>query len=149
MKRIFLAAAILAFSFAALAQQYKWRDENGRVRYGDVPPPGVKATPLRPPPGPSTPPAAAKPAMSAAEKDAEFRKRLKEAEKEREKQQQAAENAAAKRENCDRAQEYIRTIESGERMARTDSRGERYFLDDAQRAQELAKARQAAQQSCN
>lgn len=143
-----LAAAFLAAAFPLMAQQYKWRDESGRIRYGDVPPAGVKATPLRPPPAPSAPPAAAKPPMSAAEKDADYRKRLQETEKEREKQQQAAENAAAKRENCDRAQEYIRTIESGQRIARTDSRGERYYLDDAQRAQELAKARQAAEQSC-
>lgn len=145
MKRILLAAAILAFSGTALAQQYKWRDENGRVRYGDVPPPGVNATRLRPPPAPSSTPAA----KSFKERDAEFRKRQQEAEKEREKQQQTAENASAKREGCQRAQEYIRTIESGQRISRTDSRGERYFLDDAQRAQELAKAREAAQQSCN
>jgi hypothetical protein len=145
MNRILLAAAILAFSCAALAQQYKWRDENGRVRYGDVPPPGANATRLRPPPGPSSAPAS----KSFKDREEEFRKRQVDAEKARDKQEQTAENAAAKREGCQRAQEYIRTIESGQRIARTDSRGERYFLDDAQRAQELAKARQAAQQSCD
>ena len=88
-------------------------------------------------------------AKSLKERDAEFRKRQQEAEKAREKEQQTAENAAAKREDCARAQEYIRTIESGQRITRTDSRGERYFLDDAQRAQELAAAKQAAKQSCD
>jgi hypothetical protein len=150
MKRILLAAALLVLSGAALSQQYKWT-ENGRVRYGDVPPPGVNATRLRPPPPGSAPPAApgAKGPLTSAEKDAEFRKRQQEAQKEREKQAQSAEAAAAQRENCARAQEYVRTLESGQRISRTDAKGERYFLDDAQRAQELAKAQQAVQQSCS
>jgi len=155
MRPIFLPltvlAAALAFSAAALGQQYKWVDKDGRTRYGDVPPPGVKATPLRPPPARSAPPAAAasKGPLSSAEKDADFRKRQQDAQKEREKQELASREAADKRENCARAQEYVRTIESGQRIQRNDSKGERYFLDDAQRAQELAKAQQAVQQSCN
>jgi len=151
MKRIFFVAMVLAFSGAALSQQYKWVDKDGRTRYGDVPPPGVKATRLKGPPAASAPPAApgAKGPLSAAEKDAEFRKRQQEAQKAREKQELAAQDAQARRENCARAQEYVRTIESGQRISRTDNQGERYYLDDAQRAQELAKARQAAQQSCN
>jgi hypothetical protein len=151
MRRILLlAAAVLAFPAAAFAQQYKWV-ENGRVRYGDVPPPGVNATRLRPPPPGSAPPAApgAKGPLTSAEKDAEFRKRQQEAQKEREKQALAAQDAAANRENCERAREYVRTIESGQRISRTDAKGERYFLDDAQRAQELATAQQAVQQSCS
>jgi hypothetical protein len=145
MRRILMLAALLAVACPLMAQQYKWRDESGRIRYGDVPPPGVEATRLRPPP----PPSSSSAAKSLKERDAEFRKRQQEAEKAREKEQQTAEAAAAKREDCARAQEYIRTIESGQRITRTDSRGERYYLDDAQRAQELAKARQAAQQSCD
>ena len=149
MNRFLLAAAILLMTGPALAQQYRWV-ENGRVRYGDVPPPGVNATRLKGPTPPSSPPpgAAAKGPMSAAEKEADFRKRQQEAAKEREKQDLAAQDAAGKRENCERAQEYVRTIESGQRISRTDSKGERYFLDDAQRAQELNQARQAVKQWC-
>lgn len=140
----------LAFCSAALAQQYKWVDKDGRTRYGDIPPPGVNATRLKGPPAASAPPAApgAKGPLSAAEKDAEFRKRQQDAQKEREKQDLASQEAAGKRENCARAQEYVRTLESGQRVSRTDSKGERYFLDDAQRAQELAQAQQAAKQWC-
>lgn len=149
MKRILLALAVVSFSAAALAQQFKWVDEKGRTQYGDVPPPGAKATRLRPPPPGSAPAApAAKGPMSAAEKEADFRKRQQDAAKEREKQDLAAQDAAGKRENCERAQEYVRTIESGQRISRTDSKGERYFLDDAQRAQELNGARQAVKQWC-
>jgi hypothetical protein len=147
MKRILLLAAILAFSGAALAQQYKWRDKDGRVRYGDVPPPGVNATRLKAPSGPP-PAAASKGPLTAAEKDAEFRKRQEEAQKEREKQQAAADDAVAKKENCARAQEHLRTLESGQRIVRTDSKGERYYLEDKQIAQETAQARQSVQQWC-
>jgi len=148
MKRLFLLAIALAFAGAALAQQYKWVDDKGRTQYGDVPPPGAKATRLKPPPPGSAPPAATKGPMSASEKDADFRKRQQDAAKEREKQDLAAQEASGKRENCERAQEYVRTIESGQRISRTDAKGERYFLDDAQRAQELSQARQAATQWC-
>jgi len=149
MNRFLLAAAILLMTGPALAQQYRWV-ENGRVRYGDVPPPGVNATRLKgPTPPSSSPPAAAtKGPMTAAEKEADFLKRQQETAKEREKQDLAAQDAAGKRENCERAQEYVRTIESGQRISRTDAKGERYFLDDAQRAQELNGARQAVKQWC-
>src|SRR5439155_19350605 len=39
-----LAACTLVFAaLPAAAALYKWSDENGRVVYGDTPPPGVKA----------------------------------------------------------------------------------------------------------
>jgi hypothetical protein len=53
-----------------------------------------------------------------------------------------------KRENCARAQDALRTLETGQRVARTDTKGERYFLDDAQTAQETARARQSVQEWC-
>jgi hypothetical protein len=149
-----LLAAACAFAAAAMAQQYKWVDKNGKVQYGDVPPPGVKATPLRPVPSAPAAKAAEKSAaakkgpQTPAEMEADYRKRQQEATKDREKQAQEEQAAADKRENCARAQEYLRTLQSGQRIARTDDKGERYFLEDAQIAQETAKARQAVQQSC-
>ena len=146
---LFLAAA------GASAQTYKWVDRNGRMQYGDTPLPGVNATALRgPSSGPATEPEpqvkleAKKGPLTPAEQEAQFRKRKEEAEKSRQKQAQAAEEAAAKKENCALAQNQVRTLESGQRIARTDAKGERYFLDDAQVAQEAAKARQAVQQWC-
>jgi hypothetical protein len=91
---------------------------------------------------------AAKKPLTAAEQDAAFRKRQQEAEKERDKQSKADGAAAAKRENCARAQSYVRTLETG-RVASSDSQGERYFLDDNQLAQENAKARQEVRDWCN
>jgi len=151
MQKTLLFILAMTLAAAASAQAYKWVDRDGKVRYGDVPPPGVKATPLKPPPGPSSPPAAAakKDAAKALSPEAAYRKRQEDAQKEREKQGQAEAEAQAKREQCARAQESLRTLESGQRIARTDAKGERYYLEDAQIAQETAKARQAVQQWCN
>lgn len=150
MKKILLIVASIGFAAAASAQQYKWTDENGRVRYGDVPPPGVKATPLRPPPAASAP--APSPAAKEGEKplspEAAFRKRQEDAAKERNQQAKADQEAQLKRENCLRAQDALRTLETGQRVARTDAKGERYYLDDAQVAQETARARQSVREWC-
>jgi hypothetical protein len=152
MLKTLILVAGLSFAGAAMAQ-YKWVDKNGKVQYGDTPPAGVNATALRAP-APSGSPSEPKkqgarshPA-SIAEKDAEFRKRQHEAEKDREKQTQARQEAEEKRENCARAKENLRMLETG-RVTRMDANGERYFLNEAQISQETAKARQEAQQSCS
>jgi len=61
MTKALLCAVGLAFAATALAQQYKWVDQDGKVRYGDTPPPGVQATRLKPPvSAPAAPAPAAK-----------------------------------------------------------------------------------------
>jgi hypothetical protein len=148
MRTLFLALALAAAP--AWAQQFKWIDENGRVRYGDVPPPGVNAQRLKPPSGPASqaPAASAKKGEKALTPEQAFQKRREAAAKDAEKQAAADAEAQAKRENCQRAQESLRTYESGQRISRVDAKGERYYLDDAQIQQGAAQARQAVQQNC-
>jgi Domain of unknown function (DUF4124) len=157
-----LRAVILlsALTFAGtVAAQSKWVDKDGRVTYGDAPPQGVNAQPMRraPAPLPRTEDASTdnkddakdvKKPLTPAEQDAAFRKRQQEAEKDREKQAKTARAAADKRENCARAQDNVRVLEAG-RVARTDAQGERYFLDDNQLKQESARARQDVRDWCN
>jgi hypothetical protein len=99
-----------------------------------VPPPGVTTTKLK---APSPPPATAPDTKKTAPKT-----------KEPEKQAMTEEQLQIKRENCARAQESLRTLQSGLRISRIDPKGERYYLDDAQIAQETAKAQQAVQHWC-
>jgi hypothetical protein len=155
MRTLIAFAAALAFAGGALAQQYKWVDKDGRVRYGDVPPPGVKAKPLRAPAGPAAPaPSAAakeegKKPLTPAEQEAEFRRRRLEAQKEQEKQAKAAEADQAKQQHCANAKQQLAMLESGQRIASLDPRsGERTFLDDSQRATETARARKAVADWC-
>lgn len=154
-KTLFFLLATLAAG-AAQAQIKCW-NESGRRVCGDAPPAGAKVTTLKAPSGPAGPAATSRdPApktaktgpLTPAEQEQEYRKRQAEERKAAEKQAAETQSAELKRENCSRAQEALRTFESG-RVARTDAKGERYFLDDAQIAQETAKARQVAQDSCN
>lgn len=125
------------------------------MRYGDTPPPGVKATRMgSPASGPASPSSA--PQKAAAKKDEKaltpeqaFQKRQKEQLEQEGKAAKSEQQATEKRANCEAARGQLTTAESGQRMARTDAKGERYFLDENQMAAELAKARQAVQQWCN
>ena len=134
------------------AQQFRWVDKDGRVQYGDTPPPGVKATRLRPPP-PGTAPAPSSAAKKDGEKalspDAAFRKRQQEREASEKKSAQASAEADLKRQNCESAQAQVRSIQSGQRISTVDKTGERVYLDDAQVASELARAREAVAANCN
>jgi hypothetical protein len=85
MKRLLILVAALAFSAGAAAQLYKWKDKDGKIRYGDTPPPGAEVSTLKAPAGGTPPPAgdAAK-AEGKAEKalspEAAFQKRQQERE---------------------------------------------------------------------
>lgn len=141
-----LCAALI--SGAVHAQQFKWVDANGRTQYGDTPPPGVKATRLRPPPGPASTPEGAAKGSSAAEQEEAFRKRRKAQEEAAAKAAAKQDEAAARKENCQRAREQLAMLESGQRISRIDAKGERYFIDDKERAAELARVRDLAAQEC-
>ncbi|HVJ12764.1 MAG TPA: DUF4124 domain-containing protein [Burkholderiales bacterium] len=153
MNKALLLIVTLVFSTAAAAQQYKWVDKDGKVRYGDVPPPGVNATRLKPPPSGSAPAPAA---SAAAKKDGAkaltpeeaFRQRQEAARKDADKQAKADQEKAESQANCARAQDVLRALQSGQRIARTDSKGERYYLEDGQVAQETAAARESVRQHC-
>ena len=145
MRKALILITSLVFAGSAAAQ-YRWVDKNGRVQYGDTPPTGASASALRPPPPAGTSDQAP---LTNAEKDADFRKRQMDADGERQKQALTEREAKDKRENCAQAKDAVRTLESGGRIARVDDKGERYFLDEAQIAQEAARARQAVQQWCN
>lgn len=151
---------------AAHAQGYKWVDKNGHTQYGDIPPPGVKATPLGPPPPQIGSPARSAPApaaagkagaapathkgpMTPAQQELEFRRRMKEAQEAAAKAEKERKQAQEKQQNCERAKEALRTLESGQRIARVNEKGERYYMNDQQRAADAARAREQVRQSCN
>lgn len=166
MNRIVISLLVFAFAACAQAQQFKWVDKDGRVRYGDVPPAGVKATPLKPPPGPAVQPGASSKdgkaakdgkgakdtkktgPLTAKEQEEEFRKRQAEQKKAEEKAALEEKERAANKQNCDNARTQLRELESGQRIARTNEKGERVFLEDDQRARDTAAARKAVAEWC-
>src|SRR4029078_10235203 len=161
-KASWIFLALLFAAGTANAQLYRWVDKDGKVRYGDTPPPGAKTSSIKaPPPGPATPAAAAKDAkdgkdakaakkgpMTAAEKEQDYRDRQEPAKKAAEKEAEESRAKAAQADNCNRAKDALRTLQSGERIARVNTSGERYILSDDQLAQEVAKAQQSVQTAC-
>lgn len=156
------ALLVLVLGAAATGQalaQWTWRDQNGRITASDLPPPRdipEKDILKRPDPGrrvttaapaASAASAAAKPA-TPLEREVETRKRTAEQEqgaKARAEEEKLKEQRA---ENCRRARGQIAALESGQRLARTNEKGEREVLDDKGRAEELRRAREITNSDC-
>jgi uncharacterized protein DUF4124 len=150
--RIAAIATLAVFALLATGAQAQvlcWTTKDGKRQCGDTPPPGVKTTAISTPAAPAAPAEPAKKgAKPPADPERDFRKRQVEAQKAREKEQQAKEQSEAKQQNCERAREALRVLESGQRIGRLDKDGERYYLDEQQTAQETERARQAVQRNC-
>lgn len=139
--------------------QWRWIDKNGRAVFSDQPPPSdIPAASILGKPGskgraaapaeaasaaakPASAAQAAKPAASAVKlsgKDKELQDKKKQAEAaEAEKRKaQEAEIEAVRAGNCARAKRSKASFDSGARIARTNDKGEREYLDDATRAAE-------------
>ncbi len=155
--------------------QWAWKDGNGRLVYSDRPPPSdIKpANIVRQPttqvlanPAPASGPlddaakaadakstdAKTAPAPNApktiAEREMEFRKRQQERAEGEKKVAEEQTKSAAKTAECERARGYMKSLEDGVRITKTDAAGNREFLDDAQRAAEAERTRKIIQSAC-
>jgi hypothetical protein len=154
-----MALGALAFGTPSHAQ-WKWRDKDGTITVSDRPPPrdvAEKDILGRPPVArrvtapPATPASAASaPAEAKGPLDRELEARRRAADQEQAAKTKADEMrlSAQRAENCQRARTQVATLESGQRMARVNAKGEREVLDDKARAEELAQARDAAASNC-
>ncbi len=149
MKTAISLLVLLSLPLAAAAEMYRWVDSSGQVHYSDSPPPaGAKSTKTidTPPAAPAAAPAKGK---TWQEKDLEFRQRqAADAEAQAKKDKEAA-DAKQKKENCEAARRNLQTLESGQRVATTNARGEREFMDDAARQKAIEEARRAVNSWCN
>ena len=163
-----VAASIVALPSEA---QWKWRDKSGHVQYSDLPPPaGTSDQDILARPSPSarrsapTTTAAAAPQIGAASApgaagasaprsaaDAELEAKRKKAEADAAAKAKADQEriAALRADNCSRAKAQLTTLESGIRLAQTNPKtGEREFLDDKQRADEVRRTRDVISENC-
>jgi hypothetical protein len=163
--RIPLCLSILALVAATEchAQAYKWQDAEGKVHYGDRPPPGAAADPVR----------TQRITPEQARQGEELRQRMLERAG-RDARDRAAENAeraaalAAQHEQdaaaapaCLDARKKLDVLEEARPVYRTPAGalrvkypgdaydGERVYLDDAERAQEIAAVEQQIADTCN
>jgi hypothetical protein len=156
-------AAILGVLLAVPAQaQWKWRDKNGQTQYSDLPPPaGVAESDIlqRPNAAQRAAPAvvvaasgaaSGAPALAPKGSDPELEAKRRKAEQEVAAKKKAEDEkvAIAKADNCLRAKAQIRTLESGIRIARTNDKGEREFMDDTARAAEAKRTQDIIASDC-
>ncbi len=169
-----MAIVLAGFVSTPSEAQWAWKDGNGRLVYSDRPPPqDVKpASIVRQPntqalanPAPASGPLddAGKPAdakgsdakgapnapKTVAEREMEFRKRQQERADSEKKAADEEAKSAAKTAECGRARGYLKSLEDGMRITKTDASGNREILDDAQRAAEMDRTRKIVQSACS
>ena len=164
-----VATLLMALSSATQAQ-WLWRDKSGQVNASDRPPPkdvpdkdilGRPSPDLRraaPPtpastaadgaavPAPSTAPPA--PPPTALEREVQARKRAAEQEQSTKAKAEEERLSTQRAENCRAARGHLTALESGQRIARTNDKGEREVLDDKGRADEQRRAREVVASDC-
>ncbi|QID17961.1 DUF4124 domain-containing protein [Nitrogeniibacter mangrovi] len=139
-------------------QVYEWKDATGKRHFSDHPPTGVDAKPMgikTTAPKPSGPPAGgaaqnseAQAPKTWAEKNEAFDKRQADKAAAEAEAKQKADEERRRSEACEQAKQQLKLLESGRRVQRMDANGERIVLDDAARAEEIARVKDNIQRAC-
>ncbi len=143
--------------------QWQWMDASGQKVYSDMAPPA--GTPeqriLKRPLGSSGQPGSGAPDAKAPsgrvdagkattkESDLDAKKKQADAQELAKKKEEEAKQAAVKAENCQRARQSKMAFDSGLRIATTNAKGERTFMDEKTRSAELARVQKMIQDSCS
>ena len=128
---------------SAQATLYKWVDEKGVTQYTETPPPEGKASKK----------IEITPSPSAAPANDDWRKRDQESKqrhlKDDERKAQENQNAAVRHNLCLKAQREIDVLNRGIPVYHVNERGERVYLDDGERARQMAGWSQQARENCD
>lgn len=163
--KLLLLAVLFALGASAqtapMPPAWKWRDAAGQVHVSDLPPPlTIPAKDIldRPPLQRKVAAAAAAAASAASpvvastgpKSDPELDARRKRAVDEQiaQQRQQQDKDSALRAENCTRAKGALAGLADGQRMTRTNAKGEREVLDEKDRADEMQRARAVIASDC-
>jgi hypothetical protein len=119
---------------ASHAILYKWIDENGRVVYGDQPPPHAKPEKLNASIGPADPNAV----REMASKDAEIKKRQQQRADEAAKTAKDESDGKKKLDQCVQARGRIKTLRNDTAVYKYNEKGDKVFYDAADRERAIA-----------
>lgn len=146
-----IALIVLLLSGAAYGQMMKCTGKDGKIEYAAQCPPGYRqeATSIKSTPSSTPPASSAAPQKSVAEQDAAFRKRRVEEQEAKAKEEKKAAQDAQRLRACQDARAYLKNLQAGNRIVRTDPKtGERALLEDARYASEIAVAQRSADANC-
>ena len=153
MRQLLASVSILILATAAQAGVTRWVDTEGKVHYSDQPPPptaksqknlDLKNSPVLP----MAPPYSKGGEKSLAEKDLESRKRRVQAEENAAKQAKDQEEAKSRKANCEQARSQLQALQEGQRVSKFDEKGERVFIEDAERAKAIEGAKKTVDSWC-
>jgi hypothetical protein len=143
--------------------QWKWRDKSGQINASDRPPPldvpdkdilgrptdnQRRAAPAASASASAPAAAASGPALGPLDRELQARQRNAEQEQAAKAKADAERLAAQRGENCRAARGHLAALETGQRIARMNDKGEREVLDDKGRAEEQRRARAVIASDC-
>jgi hypothetical protein len=127
----------MAVCAPAWGQMYKCVDANGVTHYADSPRPGCRGREVDIRPIPPVSGEVQRPEENFAQQDADFKRRQSE------RAAHEAQERSALAARCKSLRQQHAALSSGRRLARTDERGERVYVPDEVREQQLARLREA------
>jgi len=140
---IALLTAVLAFP--ASAGMYKWKDANGKTQYGQFPPAGASATPMK-----------AKPAPNSAPTRKPLEQQMEELDKQLEQRETAKTDAAAKKQdvkirkqNCENARDNITKLGYGGNRLTQLPDGSYERLSEEKKQAQIKKNQDAVKEFCD
>ncbi|MCW8964847.1 MAG: DUF4124 domain-containing protein [Gammaproteobacteria bacterium] len=142
-----IALSLLLVSTSTFSiELYKWKDENGRVHYGQVKPTKYKSLEIdAPPPPPSFAPNPNKPFTDAIEQSLEADK-MKDHQRQQAKQQ-AAQKKADKAE-CAKARDNLQQMQTFRRARTTNPDGSVSMMSEEDRQGKIKEAQELVDQYC-
>ena len=158
--KFIIAVFVLTLSAGAQAQILKCIGKDGKIEFATSCPPGTKqqdtgvSSRPAPAPAPAKDDKAAKGTdkgapKSAAEQDAEFRKRQSTQAEEAAKAEKKAAEDARRQQACEDARSYLKRLQERQRTTRTDPKtGERVFYEEADYVRETANAERSVAENC-
>ena len=140
-----LAVAVAMAAAPVHAEMYKCVDESGVTQYTDKPTPGCKGGPtdIRP-----QPPISGKDALRSQDvkgQEQEFRSRQVERAEQEQKEARALDE---RKRRCSKLQAEYQTYNSGRRLSSLNEKGERTYLEEADRERRIAQLKAEIDRDC-
>jgi hypothetical protein len=151
-KFLLLAAFFVSLTGTAGAAIYKWVDEQGKVHLGDNPPPGQDAEPIQAAPAPDAQDVQrSRDTLDSLLKRQQRRasKRAREAETRRQEREASQRASEIRMQHCLAAREALATLRWPGAVYAVDGKGNRQFLANNTRTEEIERATRQIQQYCD
>jgi hypothetical protein len=151
MKRVIILVLAVAFAPAALAQLYKYVDEKGKTVYSDTPPANIDSKQISVPGNRPAAAASGKPTnapKTAVERDKEMDKGRKEVAEKQKKAGEEADRVAQNEQRCAALKSNYQMYSEGGRIQKTNEKGERELLSDAEIESARERTRREMEEAC-